>query len=134
MINLPSKIISIIIQKYKKINKDNGTIRIFRPKSIKNITNQMQVDFCSSIILNNDIEITNLEIQKPIQTYLLEIPEEPESNGKFFYRNEESLKKFMAFIHAALIINLPLCILEDPGVGKTDMIRDFGRIRGKKNN
>ena len=40
----------------------------------------------------------------------------------------------MAIIHAASIINLPLCIWGNPGVGKTAMIRAFGRIREKKNN
>ena len=108
-------------------------IRIFRQKNIKDVTNQMLVDFCILLILNNDIEINNLEIPEPIQTYLLELPEEPESDdNKFFYLDSESLSKFMAIIHAASIINLPLCIWGDPGVGKTAMIRSFGRIREKK--
>lgn len=48
----------------------------------------MLIEFCSSIILNNDIEITKFEIPEPIQTFLLDLPEEPESDdNKFFYRN-----------------------------------------------
>ena len=39
----------------------------------------------------------------------------------------------MAIVHAASIINIPLCIWGAPGAGKTAMIRAFGRIRAELN-
>ena len=37
----------------------------------------------------------------------------------------------MTIVHAASIINIPLCIWGAPGAGKTAMIRAFGRIRAE---
>ena len=142
-----------IIKKYKEINKINKentnkkeltinmyslsqicrAIRIFAQKKIKEVTDQMLVDFCTTLILNNSLEINNINISDKIMNYLIDLSDDPDSDdNKFFYKDSESLSKFMAIIHAATLINLPLCIFGDPGVGKTAMIRAFGRIRADK--
>ena len=143
------EIVSIIIQKYKIINEENKkrnqppisiytlsqicrAIRIFEIKKIENASNEMLIDFCFIMILNNELENNNLIIPEPIKKFLLNLPDEPESDdNKFFYQDSESLKNFMAIVHAASIINIPLCIWGAPGAGKTAMIRAFGRIRAE---
>ena len=85
------------------------------------------------MILNKYVDINDFNIPEHIQSYLIDLPDDPDSDdNKFFYKDSESLSKFMAIVHAASIINLPLCIWGDPGVGKTAMIRAFGRIKAKK--
>ena len=146
------EIISTIIKKYKEINEDNKkgneppisiftlsqicrAVKIFDKKEIKDATHEMLVELSLMLILNKDLDFNNLVIPEPIYKYLLELPDEPESDdNKFFYLESQSLCNFMAIIHAASLINLPLCILGDPGVGKTAMIRSFSRIRALKYN
>ena len=101
-------------------------------KKIENVTNEMLIDFCLIMILNNELENSNLKIPEPIKKFLLNLPDEPESDdSRFFYQDSESLNNFMAIIHTASIINIPLCIWGAPGAGKTAMIRAFGRIRAE---
>ena len=101
-------------------------------KKIENVSNEMLVNFCIIMILNNELDNNNLIIPEPIKKFLLDLPDEPESDdSKFFYKDSESLKNFMAIVHAASMINIPLCIWGAPGAGKTAMIRAFGRIRAE---
>ena len=143
------ELVSIIIEKYKVINEENKkrnqspfsiyslfqlcrATRIFEMKKIENVSNEMLVNFCIIMILNNELDNNNLIIPEPIKKFLLDLPDEPESDdSKFFYKDSESLKNFMAIVHAASMINIPLCIWGAPGAGKTAMIRAFGRIRAE---
>ena len=84
--------------------------------------------------LNSEIEGTNFEIPKNIQQFILsDLPEEPDSDdSKFFYKKSGKLNKFMAILHESSMINLSLIIYGAPGVGKTAMIRSYGRIKQNK--
>jgi len=108
----------------------------FKEMNIKKlkITKQDIINFTFSLCLNNEIEGTNLDIHPKIQELILSnLPEEPDSDdSKFFYKNSEKLRKFMTIVHASSMINLPLIIYGSPGVGKTAMIRSYGRIRQSK--
>ena len=122
------ELVSYIIKKYKIINEENikrkqpplsiytlsqicRAARIFEMKKIENVTNEMLIDFCLIMILNNELEKNNLKIPEPIKKFLFNLPDEPPNDDNtFFYKDSESLKYFMAIVHAASIINIPLCI------------------------
>ena len=44
-------------------------------KKRENVTNEMLIDFCLIMILNNDIENSNLKIPEPIKKFLLNLPD-----------------------------------------------------------
>jgi len=150
--NVDNELIDLIYNNYIEIQKESKTLTIynlsilcrairifdekFKEMNIKKlkITKQDLINFTFSLCLNYEIEGTNLEIPSKIQELILDyLPEEPNSDdSKFFYKNSEKLKKFMTIVHASSMINLPLIIYGSPGVGKTAMIRSYGRIRQYK--
>ena len=118
--------IRILNEKFEKINEKLKTLGI--PISKEEI-----VLFTFKLCLNNEIDCSKLDIPINIQNLILkDLPEEPDSDdSKFFYLKSEKLKKFMTIVHCSSMINLPLIIYGSPGVGKTAMIRAYGRIRQK---
>ncbi len=50
---------------------------------------------------------------------------------KYFFENSESLKKFVLIVYISSIINLYLCVVSPPGLGKTTAARAIAEIRAR---
>ena len=88
---------------------------------------------------NNDIKINNNEIKKVLLNSIDQKYEEyqkKENNKKinFIYKDKGSLENFLCIIYASYLINLHLCIIGPPGVGKTTISKFISEILQNNDN
>ena len=103
--------------------------------SSKDIKEEAIINFTFNLIFSKEKEIDKIIFDKEIMNFFLnkllnvEIPKNHEQ--KYFFKESNSLKKFMVFMLAASYINLHMCVIGPPGGGKTTSAKAFSRIRGK---
>ena len=95
----------------------------------------MIVNFCYNILIKNFEKGKKIEMDENIENNLLDLKDEPKSEDpKYYYKNSELLKNYIAVLHACKIANIHLSVYGPPGIGKTSAIRSFGRIISDESN
>ena len=131
---------------YKKIltNIQKGDLSIYKLSLFCRAINIFKQEFSST----NDIKIEQLInyayqltisptfeddiiIEDFIYKKYLNYDLEKSIDDKYFFKDSQKLRSFMAKLFAASMINLHICLIGKTGIGKTSCAREFSRIRKK---
>ena len=106
-------------------------------KSFQAIPKKNLIDFVYELLFSErDVKIIDHEIKSTLLELLNKnFKQHKESNKiNFFYEGNESLQNFLSIVYASFIINLHLCIIGPPGVGKTTSAMFIAQIFQKEQN
>ena len=92
----------------------------------KSIKPDQIVDFAFKM-LQKDTEFRDEEVPENIRKFLLESLryKDTPSDGQYYYKGIKKLETFVAKLHGASLISLPVCVSGPSGVGKTSAVERY---------
>ena len=116
------------------VSKFCRTIIIFKNKfrGKENISLESIINFSFEILFSEELSDNNSEIQAILKDEInnankgLDLGEE-----QYYFKDSESLQKFMVQIYSCSLVNQHICIVGPPGIGKTIGARRLSLIREK---